>query len=358
MKDDIPHSRPTLDEADAQAAAEAVRSGQIAEGPRVAEFERQMAAYLKRSDAVAVSSGLAALHLALHAMGVGPGCDVVIPSYNCAALLQAVRHTGARARLCDVDPETGNPTPETVGAAAEGARAVIVTHLFGAAAETDDIAALGVPVIEDIAQGLGASRMGSSAGAAGRLAICSFYATKLLTTGEGGMIAGDDAALLAAARDARSYDERENTLPRWNYKLTDLQAALGLSQLARYERFIEARRKIAACYREGLAESGLGLPGDPPAGRHVYHRYVVRLPEVWGEKQGPGAADAACRAFAAEGIGVRRPIHAPLHRLLGESGFPGTEAAWARHISLPIYPSLTADEADRIMDAARRIFQK
>lgn len=354
MRDFIPHSRPTLEEADAQAAAEAVRSGQIAEGPRVAEFEKRMAAYLGRKEAVALSSGLAALHLALHAMGVGPGSDVVIPSYNCAALLQAVRHTGARPRLCDVDPETGNPTPETVGAAAEGARAVIVTHLFGAAAEAADIAALGVPVIEDIAQGLGARQGGKLTGGAGRLAVCSFYATKLLTTGEGGLIAGDDAALLARARDARSYDERADALPRWNYKLTDLQAALGLSQLARFEDFIAARRQIAARYREGLADSGLGLPDDPPGGRHVYHRYVVRLPEAWLQKEG---ADAACRAFAAEGIGVRRPIHEPLHRLLGEDGFPGTEAAWARHISLPIYPSLTADEADRIMDAVRKIFQ-
>ena len=141
----IPHSRPTVGEAEALAAADAVRSGQLSEGPRVAAFERGMAAFLGRREGAAVSSGLAALHLALNALGVGPGDGVVVPSYNCAALVHAVRHCGAEVRLCDVDPLTGNPTPESVGAAAEGARAVIVTHLFGAPAEAADIAALGPP---------------------------------------------------------------------------------------------------------------------------------------------------------------------------------------------------------------------
>ncbi|MEE9274800.1 MAG: DegT/DnrJ/EryC1/StrS aminotransferase family protein [bacterium] len=354
----IPHSRPTLEEADALAVAEAVRSGQIAEGPKVAAFEAEVAAYLGRRGAVAVSSGLAALHLALHALGAGPGDKVVVPSYNCAALLQAVLHCGARPILCDVEPGTGNPTPETAGAAAEGARAILLAHLFGAPAEAADIASLGPPVIEDVAQALGARRGGKAAGALGALTVCSFYATKLLAAGEGGMVLGEEAETLDRVRDARSYDGRDDLKPRWNYKLTDLQAALGLSQMARYETFLARRREIAARFTEGLAGTGLALPADPPDGRHVFHRYVVGLPESWLGRHGEGAAEAAVRALEARGVGARRPVHRPLHRLLGEKGFPGAEAAWARHLSLPIYPSLTEEEISTILEATRAVFSR
>ncbi len=354
----IPHSRPTVGEAEALAAADAVRSGQLSEGPRVAAFERGMAAFLGRREGAAVSSGLAALHLALNALGVGPGDGVVVPSYNCAALVHAVRHCGAEVRLCDVDPLTGNPTPESVGAAAEGARAVIVTHLFGAPAEAADIAALGPPAVEDIAQGLGARRKEGSAGGFGRLAVCSFYATKLLAAGEGGMVLGDEPGLLGRVRDSRSYDERGDLTPRWNYKLTDIQAAVGLSQLDRFESFVARRREIAARYTEALEGSGLALPADPPGGRHVYHRYVVGLPDGWIERHGENAAAEAVRALEAEGVGARRPVHLPLHRLAGESGFPGAEEAWSRHLSLPIYPSLTEEEIETIIHAACRILMK
>ncbi|OGL64613.1 MAG: hypothetical protein A3J27_11285 [Candidatus Tectomicrobia bacterium RIFCSPLOWO2_12_FULL_69_37] len=346
----IPHSRPTLGEEEARAAAEAVRSGQIAQGPRVAAFEEAVARYAGRSGGAAVSSGTAALHLALHAMGVQAGDTVVVPSYNCPALVQAVRHLGAWPRLCDVDPGTGNPTPETVGAAAEGARAVILAHLFGAPAEGADIAALGVPVVEDLAQALGAARPDGPVGRAGKLAVCSFYATKPLAAGEGGMVLGDDEALLARVRDARSYDERDDLAPRWNCKLTDVQAAIGLVQLSRYEGFIARRRAIAARYAEGLAGTPLGLPREPAGGRHIFHRYVVRLP-------GGHGVEEAIRALGTRGVTARRPIYRPLHRLLGETGFPGAEEAWARHLSLPIYPSLTEEEIERIMGAVRSLFR-
>jgi len=349
----IPHSRPTLGEEEARAAAEAVRSGQIAQGPRTAAFEEAVARYAGRAWGAAVSSGTAALGLALHAMGVGAGDEVVVPSYNCPALAQAVRHLGARPRLCDVEPATGNPTPETVGAAARGARAIIAAHLFGLAADAAGIAALGVPLVEDLAQALGAHRAEGKAGGFGRLAICSFYATKPLAAGEGGMVLGDEEALLARIRDARDYDERDDLAPRWNCKLTDVQAAIGLVQLSRYEGFIARRREIAARYAEGLAGTPLELPGDPPGGRHIYHRYVVRLPEEYARRGGPGAAEEALQA---KGIGARRPIYRPLHRLMGEAGFPGAEEAWARHLSLPIYPSLTEGEIERIMGAVRSLF--
>ncbi len=353
----IPHSRPTLGEAEVQAASEAIRSGQVAEGPRVAEFEGEMAAYLGRSGAVAVSSGLAALHLALLAVGVSPGDAVVVPSYNCAALAQAVRRCDAEILLCDVDPATGNPTPETVGQVAGEARAAVVTHLFGASAEAEGMTALGPAVVEDLAQGLGARRAEGMAGRFGRVAVCSFYATKLMTSGgEGGMILSDDEEIIAFARDSRSYADRKDLRPRWNYKLTDVQAAVGLAQLRRFEDFLARRREIAERYGRRFAETSLQLPEEPPGGRHVYYRYVVSLPDSWIEKHGEGAPEEAVRALEAKGVGAKRPIHQPLHHFTGEDRLPGTDAAWARHLSLPIYPTLTEEEADTIAEAVCTLF--
>ncbi len=357
MTNYIPHSKPTLGEAEAQAASSAIRSGQVAEGPAVAEFEAEMATYVGRSGAVAVSSGLAALHLALLAAGVVPGDAVAVPSYNCAALAQAVHQCGAKVLLCDVDPATGNPTPETVGAAADEARAVVVTHLFGVSAEAEEMAALGPAMVEDLAQGLGARRTEGMAGRFGRAAVCSFYATKLMTSGgEGGMILSDDENIIEFTRDARSYDGREDLRPRWNYKLTDVQAAVGLAQLRRFEDFVARRREIAGRYANRLAETSLTLPEDPPGGRHVYHRYVVGLPDSWIEKHGEDAPDEAVRALETKGVGARRPIHKPLHRLMEKGPFPGTDAAWSRHLSLPIYPALTEEEADAVADAVCTLF--
>jgi dTDP-4-amino-4,6-dideoxygalactose transaminase len=357
MKPVIPHSRPTLGDAEVHAASEAIRSGQVAEGPCVSQFEAEMADYLGRAGAVAVSSGLAGLHLALLAAGVGPGDTVVVPSYNCAALAQAVHQCGAEVILCDVDPATGNPTPETVGPAIGNSRAVVVTHLFGASAEAKGVADLGPAVVEDLAQGLGARRAEGMAGRFGRAAVCSFYATKLMTSGgEGGMILSDDEKTIAFARDARSYDGREDLRPRWNYKLTDVQAAIGLAQLRRFEDFISMRREIASRYGNRLAGTSLTLPKEPPGGRHVYHRYVVGLPDSWVEKHGNRAPDEAVRALEAKGVGARRPIHKPLHHLMGKDPLPGAEAAWARHLSLPIYPDLTEEEADTVADAVCTLF--
>lgn len=357
MANYIPHSKPTLEEVDILAASHAIRSGQISEGPAVATFENEMAAYLGRKGAVAVSSGLAALHLALLALDVGPGDKVVVPSYNCAALVQAVHQCGAMPLLCDVDSSTGNPTPETVGVAAEDSCPIIVTHLFGASANAKEMAPLGPSLVEDLAQGLGARRIEGMAGQYGRAAICSFYATKLMTSGgEGGMVLSDEENIIEFIRETRSYDEKEDIRPRWNYKLTEVQAAIGSAQLRRFEKFVERRREIADHYKERLAETPLRLPEDPPGGRHVYHRFVVGLPEIWVEIHGEKAPDEAIRKLEKKGVGARRPVHKPLHRLMGKRPLSGTEAAWARHLSLPIYPALTDLEVDTVADAVCSLF--
>jgi perosamine synthetase len=330
----IPHSRPTVSEDDAQAVARVVRSGQLAAGPEVAAFERELAARVGVADAAAVSSGTAALELALRALDVGPGAEVVVPTYVCDALHHAVTRCGAVPVLADADPATLTLSPvDAKRRLSRRTRAVIVPHAFGLAVDLAPFEALGVPVVEDCAQALGASVGARAAGSLGRVAVCSFYATKLITTGEGGMVLGPPD-LVARVRDLRDYDERADLVPRMNAKLTDLQAALGRSQLPRLDRFIARRRAIADAYRRRLAGLACRPPADAGA-RHVYHRFVV-------EVEAP--LPALIEALHARGVTARRPVFRPAHRALGLEGYPEADGLWSRCLSLPCYPSLSDDE--------------
>ncbi len=337
----IPHSRPHVSDDDAEAVARVVRGGQLAQGPEVLAFEREVAQRVGVPAAAAVSSGTAALELALRALDVGPGADVVVPSYACDALHHAVTRCGARPVLADADPAT--LTMSAIDAKrrlSPRTRALIVPHAFGLAIDLGPFEGLGVPIVEDCAQALGARVGARAAGAQGRLAVCSFYATKLVAAGEGGMVLGP-ADLVARARDARDYDEREDLLPRSNAKLTDMQAALGRSQLRRLDAFIARRRAIAAEYRRRLAP----LPCRPPADAgdaHVYHRFVVEV-----DRDVPSVLEA----LQDRGVTARRPVFRPLHRALGLPGYAESERLWRTCVSVPCYPALTDAEVETVAAA-------
>ncbi len=297
----IPHSRPSLGAEEAAAAAAVVASGQLAEGPEVAAFEREAAALLGGGHAVCVSSGTAALYLALAALGAGPGDEVVVPSFVCSALLHAVAAAGARPVPADIDPESLNIDPADARARLSArTKAIIVPHMFGLPADLDRLAGLGVPIIEDCAQAIGAAHRG-------RL---------------------------------KSYDKKTDHRRRFNFKMTDIQAAIGRVQLRKLPEFIRRRREIAADYRASLAGTALRLPPDAPG--RIYFRFVL-----------DGLADpGSFRRLAHErGIGCEPPVHIPLHRILGVDGFPRSEHAWRSTISLPIYPSLSPAETGRILAA-------
>jgi dTDP-4-amino-4,6-dideoxygalactose transaminase len=330
----IPHSRPQVSEEDAQAVARVVRGGQLAQGPEVEAFEREMAARVGAPAAAAVSSGTAALEAALRALDVGPGGEVIVPSYACDALHHAVTRCGAEPVLADADPLTLTLSPiEAERRLGPRTRAIVVPHAFGRAVALEPFEALGVPVVEDCAQALGARIGGRAVGSLGRLAVCSFYATKMLATGEGGMVLGPPD-LVARVRDGRDYDERDDLVPRGNTKLTDMQAALGRSQLRRLDAFVARRRAVAARYRERLAALPCRLP--PDAGdAHVYHRFVVGV-------DAPLAS--MLPAMHARGVMARRPVFRPLHRALGLPGFPEAERLWQTCVSLPCYPALTDEQ--------------
>jgi perosamine synthetase len=340
----IPHSRPTLDAADAERVARVIRDGHIAQGAEVAAFERELAGRLGVAAAVAVSSGSAALELALRVLGVGPAAEVLVPSYACDALHHCVSRCGATAVLVDADPATLSLSADDAERRLTArTRAVIVHHAFGLAVDMEAFARLRVAVIEDCAQALGAVVDGRPVGGRGRVAVGSFYATKMLTTGEGGVLAGP-ADLVAHARDLRDYDERHDLVPRFNYKMTDMQAALGRSQLARLDAFIARRRAVAARYRARLADVPCRLP--PDAGpRHVFHRFVVET---------PAPVEAVIARMAAAGVAARRPVFRPLHHALGLTGYPDAERLWAACLSLPCYPSLADGEVDAAAEALRQ----
>ncbi len=339
----IPHSRPTIGDQEISALTEVLRSGQVAQGPRVEAFERGMAALLEVQGGVAVGSGTVALELALLALGVGPGDEVILPSYVCAAPWLATVRVGASPRIVDIEPDTYAIDP----AGAEKAlsprtRAVIVPHLFGLPADLSRLQGLGVPLIEDCAQTLGATEQGRQIGGVGQVAVCSFYATKLLCTGEGGMLLSNDAAILEKGRALRGYDEQPALeAAAFNRKMTDLQAAIGLQQLAQFELFLDRRARIAVRYQAAFATTSLVLPSIPEGRTHVFYRYVVRVPP-----SGRSLDDILAR-LEGRGVQCRRPVFRPLHRYLNLEGFRESEQAHASALSVPLYPSMTEKEVTR-----------
>ena len=339
----IAHSRPSITDEDVERVAVVVRSGQLAQGPEVAALERELAARLGVEAAAVVASGTTALELALRALDVGAGHEVLIPSYVCDALHHAVSRCGAEPVLVDADPETLSLSAKDAEArVTRRTRAVIVPHAFGLVVDLTPFHALGVPVIEDCAQALGGARGGRPAGASGTVAVCSFYATKMIAAGEGGAVVGP-ARLVARVRDAREYDEREPLGPRMNAKLTDMQATLARSQLARLDTFVARRRAIAARYRARLGDADCRLPVDSERS-HVYHRFVIGL------ERDPATVQAT---LAARGIAARRPVFRPLHRALGRHGYPEAARLWDSALSIPCYPALADADVDTVADAVR-----
>lgn len=335
----IPHSRPSLGDDEAQAVAAVVRSGHVAEGEVVARFEKAFAQKMGVQHAVAVSSGTAALHLTLLAMGVGPDDEVIIPSYVCTALLYAVQYIGARLVLAEIDPQTYNIDPSDVQRRINRrTKAIIVPHMFGMVADLDGLLKLDIPLIEDCAQAVGGTYRNKPLGTFGDAAIFSFYATKLMATGEGGMVVARSPEIIGRIRDLKTYDEKAADRMRYNYKMTDMQAAMGEVQLGRLDDFITRRRNIARRYIHGFKSLAINLPED--SGRHIYYRFSVGLNTDCGP---------TIERMVDQGIGCARPVFLPIHRHLKMEGYPLSDQAWKTTMSIPIYPSLADEAVDQVI---------
>jgi len=339
--DFIPHSRPTLGPEESKAASAVVESGHIAEGELVQKFEDVFARKMDTRHAVATSSGTAALHLTLLAMGIGSDDEVIMPSYVCTALLNAVRYVEAVPVLAEIDPLTYNIDPGDVKKRLTmRTKAIIVPHMFGLAADLDKLLALNVPLIEDCAQSVGGNLANKPLGTFGDACIFSFYATKVITCGEGGMVICNSSKLADRIKDLKAYDQKDRYETRFNYKMTDIQAAIGLAQLEKLNAFIQQRRTIAQKYFRAFQSLGLRLPTDCPA--HIYYRFVVGLDTE---------SQPLISKLRQKGIGCARPIYVPLHHCLKLSGFPITDNAWRTSLSIPIYPSLSDQDVQRVIEA-------
>ena len=371
----LPFYRPAVGEEEIEAVVATLRSGWLTTGPRVGEFETRMAALAETPHAVALSSATAALHLALEAMGVGPGDEVILPSLTFAACANVVVQLGARPVLADVCADDLCISPADVEhRLSSRTRALMVVHYGGQPCRMDEIervlAGRDVRVLEDAAHASGAAYRGRPVGGLGDAAAFSFYATKNLTTGEGGMLTTRHAEIAERARqmalhgmdrDAwKRYSAEgswyyEVTAPGYKYNMTDLQAALGIVQLRRLPELNARRATIAAAYSERLREvEALRLPTARPEVSHVWHLYPVRL------LPGALAIDRAELIRRLTGRGIGTSVHfIPLHRHpyyregwgWSASDFPVTEGAYAGLVSLPIYPSMTDQDVDRVCRA-------
>jgi perosamine synthetase len=366
----VPIMQPWLGPEEAEAVCEVLDSGWVAQGPRVAAFEAAVARTLGAAHGVATTSCTTALHLALHALGIGAGDEVVVPSLSFIATTNAPRYVGARPVFADVDLETQNLTAETVERVLGPAtRAVIVVHQAGMPADLDAIQAVceprGVTVIEDAACAIGSTYRGRPIGG-GNLVALSFHPRKIVTTGEGGMLLTGDAALAAQLRRLREHGMAVSAHDRhasatvvveqyeelgFNYRMTDLQAAVGLVQLARLDAIVAERRALADAYREILEDvPGLVLPRDPAYGTTNFQSYVVRL-----EDDLPVERDAVMQGLLDQGISTRRGIMAahlePACRGLRTRALPVTERLTRRSLILPLFHGMTRAQIERVAEA-------
>ncbi|MDO9575929.1 MAG: DegT/DnrJ/EryC1/StrS family aminotransferase [bacterium] len=364
----IPHSKPTITESDIKSVSEVMRSGYIAQGKKVQQFEEKLASFIGVKGGIATSSGTSALHLALIVLGVGKEDEVILPTYVCTAPLNAIYYTGAKPILADINEDDFNISARDVEKKlTKKTRAIIVPHMFGLPTEMEKILRLGIPVIEDCAQSIGATVLRHQAlgirhsvpgirhlasgprhpvGSLGTLSICSFYATKLLATGEGGMVLSNDEELLSKIRDLRDYDKKDDFKVRFNYKMSDIEAVLGLSQLGKLPSFIKRRKEIAQKYSSAFMGCNFSMPPVYKDREHIFYRYVVRV---------HGKAGKFIDDIQNKGIECRRPVYKPLHHYLTCEGFPVADKVYKDAVSIPIYPSLSDKDVDYIIETVRGI---
>jgi dTDP-4-amino-4,6-dideoxygalactose transaminase len=354
---------PAVGEEEIAAVAEALRSGWLTTGPRAAELERRMAEYLEAKHVLAVASGTAALHLALLAVGVRPGDEVITTSLTWPTTANVIVHCGATPLFADVRDDTLNIDPDRVRELVSSrTRAILPVHLYGQPADLDPLLELGLPVGEDAAHAVEARYRGRKVGSISHATCFSLYATKNIAAGEGGLLATNDDAIAAAVDELRVMRRGHGSLydiavPGYKANLPDVLAAIALVQLDKLERHAEIRRRHFAAYDEAVAElDGIEPVARDPRDTHALHLYVVRV--------SPGLAprDEVQRALAEENVGTS--IHfVPVHRLSAyrdrlaphQPPLPVTERAGAEVLSLPLSPAHSDDDVRDAIDALRRV---
>jgi dTDP-4-amino-4,6-dideoxygalactose transaminase len=377
----LPFARPDIGDAEVSAVAEAMRSGWVTTGPQTKSFEQAFTDYLGGGvDSLAVNSATAGMHLALEALGIGPGDEVIAPTLTFTATTEVVRYLGADPVLVDVDPVTLNMDPARVRAAiTPRTKAIMPVHYGGLACDMDAILVIakehGLKVVEDAAHALPTTWKGTLVGQlASDVTVFSFYANKTITTGEGGMAVTRDPELAKRMRVMRlhgmnrdAFDRFTSKTPAWyyevvapgfKYNMTDVAAAMGVQQLARLPAFVQRRQYLAQRYHAGLRDLPLVLPAEAPAGDvHAWHLYVIRLAE--GARL---SRDALVQGLSDRGIGTS--VHyVPLHRhpywrdryALTPEMFPQADAAYQAMVSIPLFTAMSDADQDRVIAALHQL---
>jgi dTDP-4-amino-4,6-dideoxygalactose transaminase len=352
----IPIAKPLIGKEEIEEVEKVLKSGFIAQGPKVAEFEEAFASYVGTEHAIAVSSGTTALHLALLAAGVGAGDEVITTPFSFAATGNCALYVGARPVFVDIDPKTYNINPELIkGAITEKTKAILPVHLYGQPAQMDSINTIAeehdLVVIEDAAQAHGAMFQDKKVGSLGDMGCFSFYPTKNMTTSEGGMITTNNPEMADKARILRAHGEKEryqHEILGYNFRMTDIAASIGLVQLKKLDGFNQKRIENAEYLTEHIKGlNGIKPPYVSPEVRHVFHQYTIRVED--------GKRKDIMEYLNQEGIGtgIHYPIPIYKQKLYQDLGYhdkcPETEKAASEVLSLPVHPALSIEELEKIV---------
>ena len=361
----IPIAKPLLGEDEFAAVKEVLASGRLVQGPKVEAFEKAFAAYLGRTHAIAVGSGTAALQVALLAHGIGRGREVVVPPLTFFASASTVLQAGAKPVFADVDRASYNLDPSKLPEVlTRKAKAVMPVHLYGQTVDMDPVLEAArehdLVVIEDACQAHGAEYHGKKAGHLGDSACFSFYATKNMTTGEGGMVVTDDAKVAERARLLRDHGQAhkyEHVLLGYNLRMTEIAAAIGLVQLRKLEGWVQRRRENAKALTKGLAGiDGLVPPAEGNWMVHAYYQYVVRA-----EPSFPLSRDEIVQTLTDDGVGSRASYPMPLYKQEALKGLrlrgrcPVAEDVVTRLFELPVHPGVSPADLETVVEAVNRL---
>ena len=357
----VPIAKPIIGEEEIENVVEVLKSGMIAQGPRVAEFEQKFADWVGAKYGIAVNSGTAALHVALLSCGIGEGDEVITTPFTFIASGNAILYTGAKPVFADIDLKTYTMDPESIEALInENTKAILPVQLYGQSANMEKINAIaekhGLMVIEDAAQAHGATCSGEKVGSLGDMACFSFYPTKNMTTSEGGIITTNDEELAEMAKIFRAHGASVryyHDAVGYNFRMTDISTAIGLAQLDKIDEFNEKRISNAAYLNEGLKDvDGVVTPYCAYDSKHVYHQYTIRVEK--GNRD--DWVDIINECGVGTGIHYLIPLYnQPIYKSLGITGdCPNAELAADNVISLPVHPALTKEDLDLVIEAVKK----